>query len=93
MNRLLPIASAILMTVFLASCEEDKGPAEKVGQQVDEAVKKMAEQVDSEGPAEKAGERIDQAVDQAGQSLQKAGQAVGDAMQEAGEKIEQKSGG
>lgn len=93
MYRLLSVAIAISMAVLLASCEEDKGPAEKIGQQVDEAVDKMAEQVESEGPAEKAGERIDQALDQAGEKLREAGQAVGDAMQDAGQKIEQQSGG
>lgn len=47
----------------LVSCEK-KGPAEKIGEKVDEAVKSVEEAVDPKGPAEKVGEAIDKAVNQ-----------------------------
>ena len=43
--------------VFLVGCEQ--GPAEKVGEQLDNALDKLS----GKGPLEKAGERIDKAVD------------------------------
>lgn len=47
----------------LVSCEK-KGPAEKIGEKVDEAVESVEEAVDPKGPAEKVGEAIDKAVNQ-----------------------------
>ncbi len=56
------LAFASLFT--LVSCEK-KGPAEKVGEKVDEVVKSVEEAVDPKGPGEKVGEAIDKAVDKA----------------------------
>lgn len=47
----------LLGSGVLMGCE--KGPAEKVGEQLDKALDKLS----GKGPLEKAGERIDQAVD------------------------------
>lgn len=55
---------ALSATLTLVSCEK-KGPAEKVGEKVDEAVKAVEEAVDPKGPGEKVGEAIDKAVDKA----------------------------
>ena len=48
---------ALLVSGGLVGCE--KGPAEKVGEKLDEALDKLS----GKGPIEKAGERIDKAVD------------------------------
>jgi len=82
----------VLFAVGVSGCEKEEGPAEKMGKKVDEAVENVAERVDNQGPAEKAGEQIDAATKKVQQAMQKAGQTVGDAMQEAGQKIEEKTG-
>lgn len=48
--------------LFIGGCSE-KGPAEKAGARVDEAVESVKEKLDPAGPAEKAGREIDEAVD------------------------------
>jgi hypothetical protein len=48
----------LLGSGVLVGCE--KGPAEKVGEKLDEALHKLS----GKGPIEKAGERIDKAVDE-----------------------------
>ena len=53
---------ALSASLSLVSCEK-KGPAEKMGEKLDEAVKSVEEAVDSKGPAEKIGEALDKAVD------------------------------
>ena len=61
-----------LLTFPLAACEK-KGPAEKAGEQVDQAMKEAKEEmeqaadairdkIDPQGPAEKAGEKIDETL-------------------------------
>lgn len=49
-------------SLFIAGCSE-KGPAEKAGARVDEAVESVKEKLDPAGPAEKAGREIDEAVE------------------------------
>jgi len=46
----------------LTACEKKKGPAEKAGEKVDDAIDKMKDKLDPAGPAEKAGRKIDKAV-------------------------------
>lgn len=62
------IAAIVLGTTFIISgmflstgCER-QGPAEQAGKNVDQAVEKMKDVVNSPGPAEKAGKELDQAV-------------------------------
>jgi hypothetical protein len=80
---------AVVLALVLVGCEKEEGPAEKMGNKVDQAVENLAERVDSQGPAEKAGEQIDQTTNEARQALENAGEAMGDAMQKAGRKIEE----
>ena len=52
----------LLPTVaLLASCKE-KGPAEKIGEQIDKSAEKVKDAVDPKGPVEKAGEKVDKAL-------------------------------
>jgi hypothetical protein len=55
---------ALFTSLALISCEK-KGPAEKVGEEVDEAIKAVEEAIDPKGPGEKIGEALDKAVDKA----------------------------
>ena len=52
---------ALSASLSLVSCEK-KGPAEKMGEKLDEAVKSVEEAVDSKGPAEKIGDAVDKAT-------------------------------
>jgi hypothetical protein len=52
---LLPI------TASLVSCKP-KGPAEKAGESVDEAIEDVKDAVNPKGPVEKAGEKVDEAL-------------------------------
>lgn len=60
LSRLIPLCLFPLVAC-LASCKE-KGPAEKAGENVDEAIENMKDAVDPKGPAEKAGEKVDDAL-------------------------------
>lgn len=51
----LPLAGA------LAACD-DKGPAEKTGEKIDNAGQSMKDAIDPPGPGEKAGRKIDDAL-------------------------------
>ncbi|MDP3850921.1 MAG: hypothetical protein Q8Q59_10485 [Luteolibacter sp.] len=46
----------------VVSCRE-KGPAEKAGENVDEAIENVKDAVDPKGPIEKAGEKVDEALE------------------------------
>jgi hypothetical protein len=67
-GRLLSLALAIGLATggatLLGGCRE-KGPAEKAGEKVDNAMEKLEDKLDPKGPAEKAGRKIDKAVDDA----------------------------
>lgn len=41
---------------------QKKGPAEKVGEKMDEAIENVQDAVNPEGPVEKVGEKIDNAL-------------------------------
>jgi len=60
LSRLIPLCLFPLVA-SLASCKE-KGPAEKAGENVDEAIENVKDAVDPKGPAEKAGEKVDDAL-------------------------------
>ena len=60
---ILALAAVLAIgTTYCTGCQE-KGPVEKAGEKVDEAVDKMKDAVDPKGPAEKAGEKVDRALD------------------------------
>lgn len=63
MLRKLMIGTAIVLPLMgaLAACD-DKGPAEKTGEKIDNAGQSLKDAVDPPGPAEKAGRDIDKAV-------------------------------
>ena len=47
--------------VTLTGCEQ-KGPAERTGENLDKAAQNVKDAVDPRGPAEKAGDAVDKAV-------------------------------
>jgi len=57
---LLTLCSVSILAA-LASCRK-KGPAEKAGEKMDEAIKNVKDTVDPKGPGEKAGEKVDEAL-------------------------------
>ena len=67
-TRLLSLGLAIVLATggatLLGGCRE-KGPAEKAGEKVDNAMDKLEDKLDPKGPAEKAGRKIDKAIDDA----------------------------
>lgn len=60
-KAMIGIALTLPLMGALAACD-DKGPAEKAGEKVDNAVENMKDAVNPKGPAEKAGEKIDDAT-------------------------------
>ncbi|MCO6412474.1 MAG: hypothetical protein J5I92_06990 [Thiogranum sp.] len=61
----LMLVMAMATPLFLAGCERNEGPAERAGENVDEAM-------------EKAGETMDDAVEQAGEAVEEAGDRIRD---------------
>jgi hypothetical protein len=57
------IAAAIVLGTVAIGTGCHKGPAEKAGEKVDDAVQKMKDTVDPPGPAEKVGREIDKKLD------------------------------
>jgi len=57
----LASAFAVMGAGSFAGCEE-KGPAQKAGEGVDNAAKDLKNSVDPRGPAEKIGDKIDNAT-------------------------------
>lgn len=57
------IISACLLPLLgaMTSCEK-KGPAEEMGEKLDNAGEKMKDAVEPKGPVEKAGEKVDNAL-------------------------------
>ena len=61
--RLAGLAGMLGAAMILgAGCEDEKGPAEKAGQSVDNAAQKVKDTVSPPGPAEKAGRAVDNAA-------------------------------
>ena len=55
------VACTLLVSVALVGCEE-KGPAEKAGQGLDNVGKDIKNGLDPRGPAQKAGDKIDETI-------------------------------
>lgn len=73
-DKLTVLSAAMLITAGLAACEQ-KGPAEKLGAQIDQTVEKAQEKLEDmtkpEGPMEQAGRKIDRAVEDAKAAMKK----------------------
>ena len=52
----------VLPIAFSSASCKPKGPAEKAGEGMDNAVEKVKDAVDPKGPVEKAGEKVDKAL-------------------------------
>jgi hypothetical protein len=64
MNKTLAAGIAAIflgLGIAFTGCS-DKGPAEKAGESVDKAGRKLKDAVTPDGPAENAGEKVDSAV-------------------------------
>ena len=62
LKKLSILSISLLITAGLVACEQ-KGTAEKAGENIDKAVDKVQDAVNPQGPMEKAGEKIDESVD------------------------------
>jgi hypothetical protein len=60
-KKLVLAAATLLVSGMLVGCEE-KGPAEKVGENLDKAGQNLKDSVDPRGPGEKLGGKVDKAV-------------------------------
>jgi hypothetical protein len=60
------VIAALVLT--LSACEREKGPAEKLGEAIDESVEKI--QHGDEGTLEKAGRKTDEAIEDAKEKLE-----------------------
>ncbi|MBC7979549.1 MAG: hypothetical protein H7Y36_03190 [Armatimonadetes bacterium] len=58
----ITILSILPLIAALSSCKE-KGPAEKAGEKLDDAVEEIEDTVNPKGPVEKAGEKVDEALE------------------------------
>ncbi len=70
-----PLFAAVVLMIGLAGCQKkeplaEKGPAEKAGQQIDQA-------------AAKARDETSKATEKAGQQIEKAGEKIQDAAKDA----------
>ena len=67
MSVVVVVVAIVLATggaTLLGGCRE-KGPAEKAGEKMDNAMEKLEDKLDPKGPLEKAGRKIDKTVDDA----------------------------
>ena len=55
-------AFALAATLAVAGCEEQKGPMEKAGENLDKAGQNVKDSVDPRGPAERTGDKVDKAL-------------------------------
>lgn len=50
-----------MSVIAFVSCKK-KGPAEKAGEKMDDAIESIQDVVNPKGPVEKAGEKVDEAL-------------------------------
>lgn len=74
LKKLCLWSAGLLLAAGLAACEQ-KGPAEKLGEKIDQTVEKAQEKVEDvtqpEGPMEKAGKKMDEAVEEVKEEMKK----------------------
>jgi len=73
MRNLLLIPALAALALFATGCEK-QGPAERAGEQMDEALDEVKEGM------EEAGEEVQEAAEEAGDELKEAGEEVKDAV-------------
>lgn len=61
MKKLLILSVCAISIVAFVSCKK-KGPAEKAGEKMDEAIENVKDSINPKGPVEKVGEKIDDAL-------------------------------
>ncbi len=61
MHKMIPLALLGGLLFGIVACD-DKGPAQKTGESIDNDAQKMKDAVDPPGPAEKAGRAVDKAT-------------------------------
>jgi hypothetical protein len=62
MKRSLLLSLILFPLVALAVSCKPKGPAEKAGEKMDEAIEDVKDVVNPKGPVEKAGEKVDEVL-------------------------------
>jgi hypothetical protein len=74
LKKLSVLSVSLLIAAGLFACEQ-KGPAEKAGEKIDQAVEKAQEKIEEatkpEGPMEKVGKKIDQTVEDTKEAIKK----------------------
>lgn len=74
LKKLSLLSAGLLIAAGLVACEQ-KGPAEKAGEKIDQTVENAKEKVEDatkpEGPMEKAGKKIDETVENAKEPVKK----------------------
>jgi hypothetical protein len=65
------IPVGLVSLLLLVGCS-DPGPAEQLGEEIDEAVQEAQDAIDPPGPAERAGRAVDDAVEDAGEAIDDA---------------------
>ena len=61
MKKLGMATATLFVSAMLVGCEE-KGPAQRAGENIDKAGQNLKDSVDPRGPAEKAGDKVDKAL-------------------------------
>lgn len=62
MKKLLILSLCSISILAVATSCRKKGPAEKAGEKMDEAIENVKDSIDPKGPIEKVGEKIDDAL-------------------------------
>ena len=74
LKKLSILSAGLLIAAGLFACEQ-KGPAEKAGEKIDQTVEKAKDKVEDatkpEGPMEKAGKKIDESVEDTKEAIKK----------------------
>jgi uncharacterized protein YjbJ (UPF0337 family) len=74
LKKLSVLSISLLIAAGLLACEQ-KGPAEKAGEKIDQTVEQAKEKIEDatkpEGPMEKAGKKIDEVVEDTKEAIKK----------------------
>ncbi|MCR4347692.1 MAG: hypothetical protein NUV55_10905 [Sulfuricaulis sp.] len=74
LKKLSIFSASLLIAAGISACEQ-KGPAEKAGEKIDQTVEKAQEKIEDatkpEGPMEKAGKKVDEVVEDTKEAIKK----------------------